>query len=68
MIEDRDVYAAVGPASKNLRDLAKLDGVKVGLFRTRLTITLILAVHFFAYIFIEGPHGYLSGFKYYPIT
>ena len=67
MIEDRP---ATSPAQKtqNLRDLGKLDGLKVGLFRTRLTITLILIVHFFAYLFIEGPIGYLAGFKYPPVT
>lgn len=46
-----------------LKDLAKNDGIKVGLYRTRLTITLVMGVHFFAYLFIEGPIGYLSGFK-----
>ncbi len=47
----------------DLKDLAKNDGIKVGLYRTRLTITMVMGIHFFAYLFIEGPIGYLSGFK-----
>ena len=48
-----------------LKELAKTEGIKMGIFRTRLTITLVMAVHFFAYLFIEGPVGYLSGFKFF---
>lgn len=48
----------------NLKELAKSNGIKIGLYKTRLTVTLVMAVHFFAYLFIEGPIGYIAGFKY----
>ena len=48
-----------------MKELAETDGLKVGVYRTRLTITLVMIVHFFAFLFIEGPVGYLSGFKFF---
>lgn len=56
-----------GPASQEpystLKQLSTLDGVRIGIFRTRLSICLIMAVHFFAYVFIDGPINYFQYFK-----
>ena len=46
-------------------DIAKIDGLRVGVYQTRLTVTLVMAIHFFAFLFIEGPYGYMDGFKFF---
>ena len=62
----QDSFFVHGPKKMSAySDIAKIDGLRVGVYQTRLTVTLVMAIHFFAFLFIEGPYGYMDGFKFF---
>ena len=53
------------PQSCVFSQLKGIDGVREGLYHCRLTLTMIMAIHLFGYMFIKGPQIFICSFKYF---
>ena len=53
------------PQSCVFSQLKGIDGVKEGLYHCRLTITILMAIHLFGYLFVEDPEKFICSFKFF---